>query len=143
VRGRLLALTVVVAVIALAGYGGYVAYPRFDLPPVEGAAVLALAGAGGVAALFSPCSFPLLVTLLGRARQRREHRAASVAALGVGAGAFLVLVGVAIALGGRALIAEVTFDSPAGIAVRGVVGAVLLLLGHGLFGFGYVLAGFG
>ena len=89
-------------------------------------------------------------------------------------------LGAAIAGLGAGLFADVTFASPAGIALRSVVGVLLValgliqsgvvlgrisvadrlfreplarrqarlrrdrpVLGHGLFGFGYVLAGFG
>jgi hypothetical protein len=50
-------LAVAVVVVGLAGYLGYVVYPRFDLPAVEGAALLGLAAAAGIASFFSPCSF--------------------------------------------------------------------------------------
>lgn len=183
---RYVLLVVGVAAVALAGYLGYVVYPRFDRLALEGAAVLGLAAAAGVAAFFSPCSFPLLLTLLGRrpaVRAGGEGVAGSPArfggALAVGAGAFLLLAGLVIAVGGGALFEQVTFASRAGIAIRTVVG--LLLVGLGLvqvgavpspfhvvehasrpllrrqaklrrehpvagfavFGFGYVLAGFG
>jgi hypothetical protein len=62
-----LLLTFAVGLVALAGYGGSVLYPRFDLPAVAGAALLGLAAAAGLGSFFSPCSFPLLVALLGRA----------------------------------------------------------------------------
>ncbi len=181
----LLALAVVV--LAVAGYAGYVLYPRFDLPAVSGAGLLMLAAAAGIASFFSPCSFPLLVTLLGheagpRGGQRgpSARRALRFAvALALGAIVFLLLTGVIIAVGGDALFAGVTFTSVAGRTIRTVVGLLLMLLGliqlgvipvsfhavegvstpllrrqarlrrekptlgFGLFGFAYLLAGFG
>lgn len=178
-----------VALLALAGYVGYVLYPRFGLPAVEGAGLLLLATGAGIASFFSPCSFPLLVTLLARPpgveRQAAAGRVtigkelAFASALALGAAAFLLLTGLVIALGGEALLAGVTFDSPVGRLIRAIVGPLLILLGlmqlgvlpfslhgvehlalplmraqaryrratpmlgFGLLGFGYVLAGFG
>ena len=65
--GRRYALLVLaVAALASLAYAGYVLYPRFDLPPLQGAGLLLLAAGAGVASFFSPCAFPLLVTLLAR-----------------------------------------------------------------------------
>ena len=173
-------------VLGLAGYVGYVLYPRFDLPAGAGAGLLVLATAAGVASFFSPCSFPLLVSMLARplttsAPSGRPIRRAlgHATALSVGAAGFLVLTGGALALGAGSLIKDVTFTSSTGRALRIVVGAVLILFGlvqlnriqvnlrrfepalHGvlrkqatlrrqrpfagfvLFGFVYLLAGFG
>ncbi len=185
--GLYVLLVLGVAGVAVAGYAGYVLYPRFDLPAIEGAAVLGLAATAGVAAFFSPCSFPLLLGILSghaAARARRDHGAAErpVAfggALAAGAGVFLLLAGLAVAAGGGALFEQVTFTSTVGIAIRSVVGVALIILGliqigvipspfhaveglsrpllrrqarlrrhhpaagYALFGFGYVLAGFG
>lgn len=182
VRGRYWILVAVLALVAIAGYSGYVLYPRFDRPAVEGAALVGLAAAAGTASFFSPCSFPLLMTLLGRHAVASPESGRPVAfggALALGAGVFMLLAGVVIALGGEALFAGVTFTSPAGIAIRAVVGILLIVLGliqagllpfsmhrvsdlvqpmlgrqarmrreqpvagFALFGFGYVLAGFG
>jgi cytochrome c biogenesis protein CcdA len=145
-----------VVILALAGYSGYVLYPRFDLPAVTGVGLLLLAAAAGVAAFFSPCSFPLLVTLLARQtggqrekregrrkkeegrRQREEGRRERAAwpvalrfalAFSLGATVFLLLAGGLIALGGGHLFAEVTFTSAAGRIIRAVVGAGLFVLG--------------
>lgn len=122
--------------VGLLGYLGYRAYPRFDLPAVEGPGLLVLAAGAGV--------------------------------------------GGAVALGGRTLVGNVTFTSPAGRLLRVVVGLFLVgmglvqldrlpnplhavvgdalrpllgrqaatrrehrFLGHTVFGFGYLLAGFG
>ncbi len=180
-------LAVAVAVIAVAGFVGYVLYPRFDLPAVEGAGLLALAAAAGLASFFSPCSFPLMVGLLGRQAvaqgtdsSDRQRPVVFGGALALGAAAFMLLAGAVIAAGGRALFADLTFTSAAGITTRAVVGTLLIVLGlvqsgvilgrinvadrvlnapiaraqarlrrrhpvagYGLFGFGYVLAGFG
>src|SRR5919198_2151520 len=133
-RYALLAIGVVL--LGLAGYAGYVAYPRFLLPSVAGAALLALAAGAGVAAFFSPCSFPLLLTILAREvvgaadRRRRTARVAAFgAAFSVGIVGFLSVLGGLIALGGRGLAASVTFVSPTGIAIRIVVGCLLVVLG--------------
>lgn len=171
-----------VILLAVGGYGGYVLYPRFDLPAATGIGLLALAATAGIASLFSPCSFPLLMTLLareaeGNGRATRIFRFAGVFALG--ASLFLLLIGAAITLGAAPLFARVTFTSTAGRILRAVVGLVLIAfglwqvrgeslnigwlhellqplwqaqarlrrerspLGVGLYGFGYVLAGFG
>lgn len=173
-----------VIVVALAGFAGYVLYPRFDLPAIHGIGVLALAAGAGVASFFSPCSFPLLVALLGRHAAingepgSRPRPALFGAALALGAAVFMLGVGIVMALGGQTLFAGVTFTSPAGIAIRTFVGVLLVALGivqagtvrfstHGVsrlvqpllgglglrhqhplrrftvFGFAYVLAGFG
>lgn len=120
----------------LAGYAGYVLYPRFGLQPATGASVLLLAAAAGFAAFFSPCSFPLLTTLLARqtasdaSRRQRLYRAALfAAALSTGAVTFVLTVGVLFALGGRGLAAAVTFMSVSGRVIRAVVGVLLVILG--------------
>lgn len=180
-----LILVVAVVVVAVAGYVGYAVYPRFDLPAAEGLGLLGLAAAAGVASFFSPCSFPLLVTLLARqavddAEEGRSARPAVFgSSLALGAAVFMLLAGLVVAVGGEALFAGVTFTSTAGITIRVVVGALLVSLGliqlgvipvsmhavsrvaqpllrtqarmrrerpvagFAVFGFGYVLAGFG
>lgn len=184
-RNRYLILIAAVVVVGSFGFVGYVVYPRFDLPAVEGAGLLGLAAAAGMASFFSPCSFPLLVTLLGRqavadSESGRSARPAVFgASLALGAAVFMLLAGVVVALGGEALFAGVTFTSTPGIVIRVVVGLLLIflgliqigvlpfsmhavsrlvqpllkgqarlrrdrpVLGFAVFGFGYVLAGFG
>ena len=134
--GRYALLVVGVLAVAVAGYAGYLLYPRFGLPAVEGVAVLGLAAAAGVASFFSPCSFPLLVALLGGEATSRAGPDPNAprpllfgGALAVGAGAFLLAAGLAIAAGGGALLEQVTFDSAAGIAIRATVGVLLVVLG--------------
>lgn len=120
----------------IAGYVGYVLYPRFGLPPVAGASVLLLAAAAGFAAFFSPCSFPLLATLLARHTtgdasrgQRLRHAVVFAAALSTGAVVFVLTVGVMFALGGRGLASAVTFTSISGRIIRAAVGILLIVLG--------------
>lgn len=66
-------LTAGVVVLAVAGYAGYVLYPRFDLPAVTGLGLFVLAAAAGIGSFFYPCSFPLLVGLLGRETKAGEE----------------------------------------------------------------------
>jgi len=184
-NSRYLLLILALFLVALAGYLGYVLYPRFDLPAVSGSGLLLLAAAAGLASFFSPCSFPLLATLLARQVRDAEQGQAwarllrSGAALALGATLFLLLAGAAIALGAASLFARVTFTSTAGRIIRATVGGLLILLGvlqwqgvspgsgmvfrlfrplaelqarwrrqrptlaFGLFGFAYILGGFG
>ena len=137
-----LLLATMVGMLALAGYTGYVLYPRFDLPAVTGIGLLVLAVGAGVAAFFSPCSFPLLVTLLGResqagAEDRRLRLIRSMyfgSALALGAVVFLGLTGLGIALGASALFGDVTFTSTVGRVLRLVIGSLLIFLGLIQFG---------
>lgn len=176
--------------LAVAGYAGYVFYPRFDLPAATGIGLLVLSAGAGVASFFSPCSFPLLITILARqtgvgplgdeSRPGAGRALGFATALAIGASAFLLLAGFFIALGGGALFEGVTFTSTEGVIIRAVVGSLLILLGlfqlnvisapgfhavsrlseplsraqarqrrqrpmlgFAIFGFGYLLAGFG
>ena len=110
--------------------------PRFDLPASVGAGLLGLAAAAGFAAFFSPCSFPLLATLLARSAgenrplgQRLTRAVGFAAALAFGAASFVVAVGVLFALGGRGLAGAVTFSSTTGRVLRVVVGVLLVVPG--------------
>lgn len=173
--------------LGLAGYAGYVVYPRFDFPAGAGAGLLVLAAAAGLASFFSPCSFPLLVSILARplAADVGHHRRpfgraiAFAGALSLGAAAFLAVTGGILAVGAGSLVEDVTFTSTTGRVLRIVVGTALVvfglvqtnrvrvdlrrfepalhkllkrqaglrrqqpLLGFVLFGFVYLLAGFG
>ncbi len=127
-------LVTALVVMGLAGYLGYVLYPRFDLPRAAGLGILALAAGAGFASFFSPCAFPLLLMLLardaGRADRTRIGTALAFAVpFSVGAAVSLLGLGALIGLGGRAIAASVTFTSPAGITIRVVAGALLILLG--------------
>lgn len=129
-------LAVGLVLLGIAGYLGYLTYPRFDLPSVAGAGLLLLAAGAGVASFFSPCSFPLLATLLSReirsteaGRARTRATITFAAAFSAGAVSFLVILGILVGLGGRGLVGSVTFTSAIGIALRIVVGVLLILLG--------------
>jgi cytochrome c biogenesis protein CcdA len=133
IRYGLLAVAIVLA--GVAGYVGYALYPRFDLPSVTGAGLLLLAAGAGVAAFFSPCSFPLLLTLLARQvhggppANRLRSALVFAAAFSAGAVAFVLSFGALIGLGGRGIASSVTFTSPTGIAIRILVGLLLVVLG--------------
>ena len=184
-RLRLILLAVLTLAVALAGYAGFVVYPRLHRPSVAGGALLLLAVAAGVASFFSPCSFPLLLSILARAPGVASSRGRATAALvyagalAAGVALFLIFTGIVIALAGTALFHGVTFTSTAGRVIRTLVGLALIFLGfvqlnrmpfefrafepaiHAvlrrqaafrhehkvrgffLFGFAYVLAGFG
>jgi cytochrome c biogenesis protein CcdA len=122
-------------VAGLAGYVGYLLFPRFGQPSVVGAGLVALAAGAGVASFFSPCSFPLLLTLLSK--EIRAGGAGGPVRAGLlfggtfaaGAAAFTLLLGAVIGLGGRGLAGSITFTSGAGITLRIVVGTVLVVLG--------------
>jgi cytochrome c biogenesis protein CcdA len=126
----------IVVLVSLAGYLGYVLYPRFDLPAVTGIGLFVLATGAGVACFFSPCSFPLLVAMLGRATGREvkpgtagRNAARFAAGLTAGALLFLLLVGAIVGLAGTAVFAGVVFTSTEGIILRSVVGVLLIGLG--------------
>ena len=177
-------LALVIVALAVAGYGGFVLYVRLDLPSFAGAGLFVLAAAAGTASFFSPCSFPLLVTLLAREAGADKPGSTSralryAAALSLGASAFLLLAGAAIGAGGAPIFRQITFTSDAGRLIRLAVGSFLILLGliqmealpvsfqavadaargllraqarlrqkrptvgFAVFGFGYLLAGFG
>lgn len=182
--GRYLVMLLGFLLLALVGFVGYLIYPRFDLPAVSGFSLWLLAAAAGIGSFFSPCSFPLLITLLARSIDKDQDRSFSSAiqfgsSLALGASLFLLLTGAGIALGAGAIFRQVTFISVAGRTIRILIGFLLVLfgmvqieifsmrfdkiaalghsiqkqqarlrrkrpvLGFGLFGFGYILAGFG
>jgi len=136
---RYAALAIAVLVAGLVGYVGFVVYPSLDLSAGVGAGLIVLAAAAGIASFFSPCSFPLLVGMLGRPVAERAHTGdrrqpignslAFATALSLGVVSFLALLGTAIALGGDAIIKDVTFTSTIGRILRITVGTFLILVG--------------
>ena len=181
-----LLLSIGIMAVALAGYRVFVAYLQAPLPSAAGISLLVLAATAGFASLFSPCSFPLLITLLSReavdtagatTSRRRLIRFAVI--FSVGAVIFLLLTGAAMSVGAAPIVARITFTSPAGRLLRLFTGLVLIGFGWwqwrgrslnagwlnyllqpwwraearlrhqrptmrvGLYGFSYILAGFG
>jgi cytochrome c biogenesis protein CcdA len=133
------AFVLTVVLLGVVGYAAYLIYPRFNLPAVDTVGLFGLSIAAGIASFFSPCSFPLLATLLIR-ETRAEHSAADqrarfgkafqyASALALGATVFLALTGGIIAAGGQSLLEGVTFTSSAGRSIRAVLGMFLVVLG--------------
>ncbi len=127
-RARFGAIALGLLAAGVAGYAGARAFTGAAQAPAAG--LLALAAGAGLAAFFSPCSFPLLLTFLTR-RADESPRAALASALRVGAGAALLLgvVAGAVATGAGALATVVAFDSPGGRFLRLGVGLLLIALG--------------
>lgn len=131
VKAPLLIVALVVGVFAV-----FLLFPRYEWRIPADASLFVVAGIAGVASFFAPCSFPLLVAFMtnevrdeadgGRSLRRGLQFAVPLA---LGMTAFLLLAGGILALGGEALFASVTFSSPTGRLLRGLAGALLLLLG--------------
>lgn len=128
----------VAAAIAALGVLGFVIFGNISDSQAGGAGLLVLAAGAGVASFFSPCSFPLLTTMLAhpvaaeaQASGRRPYRRALTfaAAMSVGAAAFLLVFGAIIALGGDALFGGLSFTGASGRILRGVLGTLLITLG--------------
>jgi cytochrome c biogenesis protein CcdA len=181
-RARWALLIAATLLVSLTGYGGFRLYPTIG--SATGLGLLVVAAAAGFAAFFSPCSFPLLLTLVARQaaekgsqRIRSAFRFATGASLG--ATAFLLGFGLLLSLVGGTVADYITLTSTGGRMLRVVVGVVLIVMGlvqlgtvrlsfsrlaslaapiesrrsetgdpqrflnHVLFGFGYLVAGFG
>ncbi len=183
-------LVAATAAIAAAGYGGFVVYGGLQAPDASSLALLGFAAATGIAAFFSPCSFSLLVALLGRTPDAGSSEAgesepsrrplAFAGAMALGAVLFLALLAGLVALGAGAVVQSLAMDDVVGRVLRSLLGAALILLGlvqlnvltisafylvedlatplrraqarvrrrrpllgYSMFGFGYLLAGFG
>ncbi|GAB4262631.1 MAG: hypothetical protein Kow0080_00140 [Candidatus Promineifilaceae bacterium] len=173
-------LAMLVLLLALSGFAVFRLYPGLAVTET-GTGLILLAAAAGTASLFSPCSFPLLVTLLARESETAgSHRLFRfTVAFVLGASLFLLLLGALLAFGASPLVQQVNFVSPAGRVLRGIVSLFLVGMGvwqvngrslnfpglnrllaplwdaqarlrrhrtslsAGLYGFGYILAGFG
>lgn len=126
---------VVVMVTIGGGYVGFRLGASLDLDQQVGAGLIALAVVTGAAVVFSPCSFPLLVTLLGGsdqhdvAGQRRADGLRSGLSIAAGAAVFLVLAGLVVGVAGEAVASAVNFSSTGGRLLRGGVAAVLVVAG--------------
>jgi cytochrome c biogenesis protein CcdA len=171
--------------VALVGYLGFRLLPTLGDGSETGAALMALAAATGFAAFFSPCSFPIMLTTLGRQANTRTGRARLkptlrfAAGASIGAVAFLAGLGLFLSLGGGSISRQVTFSSTTGRTLRIAAGLAIITMGlvqlgkvripffklaklatpidrkragnadpdrffsHVLYGFGYLIAGFG
>ena len=131
--GWFLGFGVVIATV-LAGYVGFRWAATLELSGQAGAGLVALAGVTGVAVVFSPCSFPLLVTLFAvpdqpQRAERSRDGVLSALAIATGAATFLLLTGVAVGVAGEGIASAVSFSSPLGRLLRGVVAVVLVTAG--------------
>lgn len=177
-------LLVGVVLVGLVGFSTFLYYLNLDLAAFAVSGLPLLGVAAGAASFFSPCSFPLLLTLLSRETAAAESKPVSTGralqfavSLAFGVSAFLLLAGAAIAAGSGPLLRQITFTSIPGRMLRVAAGLLLVSLGlvqirgirlraadrlkkpllraqarlrrtspplgFALFGFGYVLAGFG
>lgn len=183
-RARMALLVAATLVVALAGYVGFLVFREFDVGAATGTGLIIVAATVGIAAFFSPCSFPLLLTTLTRqsaSTPERRIREALRFATGasIGAVAFIATFGLLLSIGGGAIARQFTFDSLQGRTLRVIVAVVLILMGlvqlrmiripfaslsrlagpihrrraastdesrfsnHVLYGYGYLVAGFG
>lgn len=172
-----IAITVGLVLAGLAGYSGFLTVTGSGRAAAAG--TVALAATTGFAAFFSPCSFPLLLTLLSRSAESSPRASlAHAARIGAGATILLAVLGAVFVLVGTGVATLLSFDSDAGRGFRSVIGALLVVMGlrHAgalrvrfaaferlaswaghtlrpsaqdtkrsdvLYGFGYLLAGFG
>jgi len=133
-RARLALLVVVTLVVGFAGYVGFRVFRSFDVGGATGVGLVVVAATVGIAAFFSPCSFPLLLTTLTRrATTSPEHRVRDTlrfaTGASVGAVAFIVGFGLLLSLGGGAIARLFSLDSAQGRILRVVVGVVLIVMG--------------
>lgn len=126
--------TFLVGMVALLAYWlAYVHYPRFALPPLDVGLVLPLAVLAGLARLFSPCSFPLLLATFGigttvSKSQLRDGFYWRLLGVAIGASTFFAILGIVVGLGAGKILVGVTFPSLPGRLLRTLVGLVLLAL---------------
>lgn len=172
--------------VSIVGYLGFTLYTSLELQKLNVGSLFLLAPIAGIAAFFSPCSFPLLATILGRTIDtdkpksiRRKQAFQYALALSVGVSAFLLLVGMLLALGAGSFLQNIETTSRYTQWLRIILGTILIVLSliqigkipkifhrlsdtsHGflraqakirrknpwlgflIYGFAYVIAGFG
>jgi|UniRef100_A0A7C1JMX8 cytochrome c biogenesis protein CcdA len=126
--------TFLVGMVALLAYWlAYVHYPRFALPPLDVGLVFPLAVLAGLASLFSPCSFPLLLATFGTGATVSRPQPQGglywrVLGVAIGASTFFAVLGILVGLGAGKIVVGVTFPSLPGRLLRTLVGLVLLAL---------------
>ena len=127
-------LVVVTIVVGLAGYVGFRVFREFDVGGATGIGLVVVAATVGIAAFFSPCSFPLLLTALTRQiTAEPEHRTKEAlrfaTGASIGAVTFVAGFGLLLSLGGGAVARLFSVDSAQGRILRVVVGIVLIVMG--------------
>lgn len=127
-RRRLVRLrfVIVAAGVALAGLAGFTGARSLPGAGDFSGGTLVLAAVAAFGAFFSPCSFPLLLTLLARPDSATVRRALRI---GAGVAATFGVLAVTFVVGGLALHRAVRLESGAGQVFRGAVGSLLVVLG--------------
>ena len=120
--------------VGLAGYVGFRVFRQFDVGGATGIGLAVVAATVGIAAFFSPCSFPLLLTALTRQiTAEPEHRTSGAlkfaSGASIGAVTFVAGFGLLLSLGGGAIANVFSIDSAQGRILRVVVGVVLIVMG--------------
>lgn len=133
-RARMTLLVVATIVVGLAGYVGFRVFRQFDVGGATGIGLVVVAATVGIAAFFSPCSFPLLLTALTRqitseADNRTRHALSFAAGASIGAVTFVAGFGLLLSLGGGAIAQLFSLESSQGRILRIVVGVVLITMG--------------
>lgn len=125
-RGRIRFLILAGGVL-VAGLAGFIASHSFPDRHAAGGAMV-LAAATGFGAFFSPCSFPLLLTILARPPSDSGSAARAVR-IAAGVTVTFAAIAVIFVAGGLAAGNLVASESSAGRAFRIAVGTFLVLLG--------------
>jgi len=125
-RARLVVVAIGLVTVGSFGYLGF----RVVAGGGVAAGSVGLGAATGFAAFFSPCSFPLLLTFLTkRSGESHGESIASAARVALGVAVLLTIVAAGALIVGEALATVIAFDKPAGRVFRGLVGAMLVVLG--------------
>ncbi|MCL1593401.1 MAG: hypothetical protein M3132_03500 [Actinomycetia bacterium] len=133
-RARMLLLFAATITVGLAGYVGFRVFRQFDVGGATGIGLAVVAATVGIAAFFSPCSFPLLLTALTRQiTAEPEHRTKEAlkfaSGASIGAVTFVAGFGLLLSLGGGAIANLFSVESAQGRVLRVVVGVVLIVMG--------------
>jgi len=133
-RARMALLVTVTIVIGLAGYVGFRVFRQFDVGGAAGIGLVVVAATVGIAAFFSPCSFPLLLTAVSRQitsepENRTKHALSFATGASIGAITFVAGFGLLLSLGGGAIAQLFSLESAQGRILRIVVGIVLIIMG--------------
>ncbi len=133
-RARMALLVFATVAVGLAGYVGFLVFRQFDVAGATGVGLTVVAATVGIAAFFSPCSFPLLLTALTRqitseSENRGRHALSFASGASIGAVTFVAGFGLLLSLGGGAIAQLFSLESAQGRTLRIVVGVVLIVMG--------------